>query len=162
MIGSIMEFNRLQDKTLKRIIISDDNEEIHFIADDGRQWKMYHEQDCCEWVRIEEIIGDIPDIIDSPILLAEERVSNDTIPGQKDNGESFTWTFYELRTIKGSLTIRWYGESSGYYSESVNFIEIDRYAPVDTEAWQVAGEFVLDYDLDLDERYRSYFRFGGT
>ena len=30
-----------------------------------------------------------------------------------------------MQTIKGSVTIRWYGESNGYYSVGVGFHEVD-------------------------------------
>lgn len=122
-------FGELKGKTLTKIDgVIGDNEMI-FETSTGKVYKLYHEQDCCESVNINDIIGDLSDIIGSPILLAEE-VSNDIDPeGYKPpypNGyrDSFTWTFYKLATIKGYVTIRWYGESNGYYSERVNFARI--------------------------------------
>lgn len=69
-----------------------------------------------------DVVGDLKDLIGNPILLAEKVVSSDT-PEDLDNepSDSYTWTFYKLSTIIGSVTIRWLGESNGYYSESVNF-----------------------------------------
>ena len=118
------EFSQLKGKTLVQIEKSEDNERIAFICDDGSEYLMYHSQDCCESVTVEDVIGEFNDLIGSEILMAEEVTHEGenpegvTVPQYQD---SFTWTFYKLATINGYVTIRWYGESNGYYSESVDF-----------------------------------------
>lgn len=113
-------------KTLSKVAVEQgglDNDEIVFTCDDGVQYTMRHDQDCCEGVTIEDICGDIKDLVGSPILLAEEVTHIGEDPeGVPHPGEmSFTWTFYKFATMKGYITIRWYGESNGYYSEDVSF-----------------------------------------
>jgi hypothetical protein len=101
-----------------------DNEQISIVTSDGSYYEIYHEQDCCENVSIEDINGDIEDLKNSPIIIAEEVTSDENPIGiVKEYQDSFTWTFYKFATIKGYVTIRWYGESNGYYSESVDFFK---------------------------------------
>lgn len=108
---------QLLNKTIIEIVKSDD--ELIFHCDDGDVYKMFHQQDCCESVYIEDIVGDIQDLIGEPILLAEESTSE----GEEDYGSS-TWTFYKLATIRGYVDIRWFGSSNGYYSESVDVVKL--------------------------------------
>jgi hypothetical protein len=99
------------------------SEEILFVLNDGRTFRLYHDQDCCERVEVEDVDGKPHDLIDSELLVAEE-VIDDKESRIRDYGDSFTWTFYKLGTIHGFVTIRWYGTSNGYYSETVSFEEI--------------------------------------
>lgn len=112
---------RLLHQTLTKIKRKKGDEQLTFHCEDGRKFKMYHARDCCEQVYIEDICGDLNNLIGTPILEAEEstRLGNNS---EEYNSE--TWTFYKLSTIKGTVTIRWYGTSNGYYSESVDFEEV--------------------------------------
>lgn len=93
---------------------------------------FYHDQDCCEGVSIESIVGDLSDLVGSPIMKAEEVVSTEAQPGQvvSEWDDSFTWTFYKLATIKGYVDVRWFGSSNGYYGEGVDI----RFDPASVES----------------------------
>lgn len=113
-----LDISELKGKTMKEIDIGE--EEVALETEDGCKYKMYHEQDCCENVYVEDVIGDVEDLIGNPLIKAEE------VTNQDDNNEDYscTWTYYKLATIKGYVTIRWYGVSNGYYSEKVIINEI--------------------------------------
>lgn len=118
----------LLGKTLVGMVVSEKEEkdEILFTLNTGEQYVMNHSQDCCESVCVEDITGDIDDLIGHPLLLVQEV--SDTFEdvehtNSEDDDSSRTWTFYKLATIKGCVTIRWFGTSNGYYSEDVDFTE---------------------------------------
>ena len=123
------DISELKGQTLVTVVVSDD--EINFHTESGDKYYMFHDQDCCEDVHIEEIIGNLNDLIGTPILEAECEESDvkdredESFYGVQDEQQ---WTFYTLGTIKGCVTIRWYGESNGYYSTSVSFRK-------NTKAW---------------------------
>lgn len=121
------EFSGLLGKVITKIEGAIENsKEIKFTMDNGDQYLFYHYQDCCELVSVEDIEGDFTDLLNSPITMAEESTSNENPEGfvKRYQDDSFTWTFYRLATVKGYVTIRWYGESNGYYSEDVSFIKL--------------------------------------
>lgn len=127
------EIEDLVGKVLTEVILDRREATIKFVDSEGGEYLMYHEQDCCEHVYIEDICGDLQDLVGTPILVAEE-VSNlefveEYKKGLKDDddywGGTFTWTFYKFATAKGYVDIRWFGESNGYYSESVDFVKKD-------------------------------------
>ena len=121
---NFIEFSELTGKTLSKIEGAEPgSEQVIFFRNDVPAYRMEHMQDCCEGVSIEEVIGDVADAIGTPILKAEESTNNDN-PLSKYT-ESHTWTFYRLVTNKGTVVLRWYGESNGYYSESVEFFEME-------------------------------------
>ena len=137
------ELSELIGKVVKEI--TNENNEITFTLENGDKYKLCHYQDCCESVTIDDINGDLDDLIGSPITMSEEvsnkdfedaflsgfkKQNDDDYYEKDDNGnykaESYTWTFYKFATIKGYVDIRWYGESNGYYSESVDFEKVQQ------------------------------------
>ena len=85
---------------------------------------MYHDQYCCESVFVTNVIGDVEDLIGSPILVCEESCDSSSYL-RDELVYSYTWTFYKFATRKGWVDIRWYGTSNGYYSESVSFEKVE-------------------------------------
>ena len=81
------------------------SEEITFTCSDGSVYKMDHYQDCCEYCWLPHY-------------------------PREYEPESQTWTFYKFRTLKGYVDLRWFGESNGYYSESVNVELINNPTPL--------------------------------
>lgn len=98
---------------------------IDFEDTSGNRWRMYYEPDCCARCDIEDVAGDLDDLVGSPIVIAEAVCnSEDPPPADEKYVESFTWTFYKLATANGHVTIRWFGQSNGYYSERAAFRRI--------------------------------------
>lgn len=117
-------FEELKGKIITEIDgLEKGNERIKFTCSDGSKYQLTYYEDCCASCSIEDVCGDLADLLNSEVLLAEVVESNENpqdipVPQYQD---SFTWAFYKLSTIKVSVTIRWYGESSGYYSETATF-----------------------------------------
>jgi len=113
-------FSELIGKTITMIERGDDR--LVLQTSDGDRYVMEHEQDCCETVTLDEVIGDLRDLVNSPIIEASKE-SGQLEPQKPDEypNESYTWTFYKIGSRKGFVTLRWYGESNGYYSEEVSF-----------------------------------------
>jgi len=114
----MQEFSDLIGQTIKEIQVFGDVV-VRFILSDGSKYLMYHDQQCCENVYLEDVCGDWADVVGRPIMMAEEVRDADR-PSLGDP-DSYTWTFYKLGTNRGSVTLRWYGTSNGYYSESASF-----------------------------------------
>jgi hypothetical protein len=115
--GNAMDISTLIGKKIDKIRQYDD--EVIFVCG-NEAYNMYHMQDCCERVYIWDIIGDLESLVGSTVLSVYESGDDpadvDYIPH-----ESYTWTIYTLVTDKGTVVIRWLGESNGYYSERVHF-----------------------------------------
>ena len=116
-----VDFSELKGKVVTKVENNDDYE-IVFYTEDGYKYSMYHEQDCCESVYVESIVGDLNDLVGEEVLMAEESSSTD-VPPLSEYDDSHTWTFYKLASRKGYIDIRWYGSSNGYYSEGVSVVK---------------------------------------
>ena len=105
------------------------SEEITFTCSDGSVYKMDHYQDCCEycWLPHYQDCCEycwLPHYQDCCEYCWLPHYPREYEP------ESQTWTFYKFRTLKGYVDLRWFGESNGFYSESVNVELINNPTPL--------------------------------
>jgi hypothetical protein len=103
-------------QTLSKVISNE--EEIIFYVDNKPIFKSYHMQDCCEDVGLVNTIGNLDDIVGSPIIYADQDEFDGPEPQYPD---SYTWTYQVICTEKGKVRFEWLGTSNGYYSERVHF-----------------------------------------
>lgn len=123
--GSVKTFSDLLGRTLYKVTA--DGDEMVLYLSDTNYVRFYHQQDCCESVCIDDICGDLEDLVGEPLLVAEEVSNTEYEQSVEHNeySESQTWTFYKFATRKGYVDVRWYGTSNGYYSESVDVEVVD-------------------------------------
>lgn len=105
------------------------SEQVTVRCTDNTAYRFWHQQDCCENVALAEFHGDPADLAGATIHSAEETGE----AGPVVDSESYTWTFYRIVTDKGTLVMRWLGESNGYYSESVSFAPLRDSNDTDTD-----------------------------
>ena len=111
-------------KTFVQVSGSVGDGEMTFVTAQGERFMFAHSQDCCERVDINDIVGDLEDLVGEPLLVAEEVQGVTPVDFDEGDHESVTWTFYKFATRKGYVDVRWLGESNGYYSEGVDlFVE---------------------------------------
>ena len=111
------EIQDMVGKTFTRVYGGVGDGEMVF-ENDTERYVFTHDQDCCESVDINDVVGDLEDLVGEPLLMAEE-VSGYIGP-EPEHADSYTYTFYKFATRRGYVDVRWLGESNGYYSESVD------------------------------------------
>jgi hypothetical protein len=116
-----VEFMPFNGKVIEKITgAHKGSKEIIFLLEGGQVWRMYHRQDCCEQVTVADVDGDVADLIGFP---CDGEIASRTAT-KEEICDSGTWTFYKFKSPNGYVTIRWLGESNGYYSESVDVEEV--------------------------------------
>ena len=126
MTGKEVPFSTLVGKTLVAIEgLENESEVVTFKCSDGSEFKMFHDQDCCETVTLVDVDEEAAAFVGHTITQAE-TASFDAGAANVGRDDGETWTFYKLSSGYYHMTLRWLGRSNGYYSERVDF-------------WQTAG-----------------------
>ena len=106
-----MDYNNIVDtqkgmaqmlgKTFVQVTGAVGDGEMTFETAQGERFMFAHSQDCCESVDINDIVGDLQDLVGEPLLLAEEVSGETPVDFNEEDHESVTWTFYKFATRKG-------------------------------------------------------------
>lgn len=144
-----IEIESLVGETIASVTHVENDEKIVFHFNSGRIVKMYHDQDCCEDVRIEDITGDLQSLVGETIREIDQSFGEIVGEGV-DRGERTTFT---ITTDRRSIQIIWKGFSNGYYGTSANLYEDSmpitpavRVPVQDRESDETSKEFTIDVE----------------
>ena len=112
--GNSINIKQIEGMTITAVVY-DEQEESLLIHLNTHVLKLVHIQDCCESVYLADVVGSFEDLIGYPLLEVSESIVN---IGNEDI--SSTASYYNFKTLKASVQLRWVGESNGYYSERVD------------------------------------------
>lgn len=120
-----IDVGSLVGEVLTYIDTDEKNDEIMLTTASGRKIKIYHDQDCCEEVRIESTDGSWHSLIGKVIVEASADVKEKGDP-PPEYPDSWTRTTLTFRVDDATVISRWIGESNGYYSESVHIEDVTK------------------------------------
>ena len=109
-----VNFEQLTGMTITAVVYKETNESL-LIHLNTHVLEMIHHQDCCETVYLADVVGSFEDLIGYPLLEVSESIVD-----IKSEDYSSTASYYNFRTVKASVQLRWVGESNGYYSEIID------------------------------------------
>ena len=112
--ASTSKFEQIQGMTITAVVYKESNESL-LIHLNTHVLEMIHHQDCCEAVYLADVVGSFEDLIGYPLLEVSESIVDIATEDM-----SSTTSYYNFRTVKASVQLRWVGESNGYYSETVD------------------------------------------
>lgn len=112
--GFSIDVSDLKGKTITAVIYNTDDDSL-WIHLNTHILEMTHIQDCCETVYLADVVGNFEDLIGYPLLEVSESIVN-----IESEDISSTASYYNFKTLKASVQLRWVGESNGYYSETID------------------------------------------
>lgn len=113
----------LVGEVLKYVDVDERGNEIILTTESGRRFIIYHDQECCETVKIEDTQGNWHELVGKVITEATHRAVEREDP-PPEYPDSWTRTTLTFRVDGATVITRWIGESNGYYSEDVDIAEI--------------------------------------
>lgn len=111
---STPKFEQLQGMIITAVVYRETNESL-LIHLNTHVLEMIHHQGCCETVYLADVVGSFEDLIGYPLLEVSESIVDIATEDM-----SSTASYYNFKTVKASVQLRWVGESNGYYSETVD------------------------------------------
>lgn len=122
---------------------------VEFYNNNKLMFCLHHEQSCCEIVELIDGFDELHLLQNGPIMQSYATYSHDGELKYTENGNSYdnlTWSFYTFSTFYHSVTLRFYGQSNGCYSETV-----DLYRCLTTEEQIEYNQTVNRYNKRYEE-----------